>query len=128
MGISSIKPATQMAGKPDENFTAEFNYADGSLCTLVYTSLGNPALSKELVEVHWMGQSAVLDDFKKLTFLGGAGSSQSSAQDKGHRDALDLFFQSIRQGISFPTPWTDLLETSRAVIDLDRELRGTISA
>src|SRR5260221_9374552 len=39
--------------------------------SLVYTSMGHPSVPKESVEVHWMGQSAVLEDFKRLTFHGG---------------------------------------------------------
>jgi predicted dehydrogenase len=124
ISVSAIKPTASSVGQPDENFSAQFSYADGSLCTLVYTSLGHAGVSKEYVETHWMGKSAVIDDFKKLTFHGGVGKNISSGQDKGHRAALDAFFKSIQQGISFPTPWADLLETSRAVIELDREVWG----
>ncbi len=124
IAVSAIKVEPSTVGLPDENFSAQFVYADGSLCTLVYTSMGHSAVSKESVEVHWMGQSAVLEDFKRLTFHGGSAKSISSAQDKGHRASLDTFLKSIQQGVSFPTPWSDLLETSRAVIELDREVWG----
>lgn len=124
MSISAIGVPQNTAAHPDENFSAQFSYADGSLCTLLYTSLGNPRVSKEWVEVHWMGQSAVIDDFKKLSFYGGQGRSLSGNQDKGYRQTLEAFFQAIQSGHSFPTPWAELTETSRAVVELDREVWG----
>src|SRR5205823_2986267 len=39
--------------RPDENFSAEFEFDDGSLGTLIYTSLGHADVSKEWLEVHW---------------------------------------------------------------------------
>src|SRR5260221_12672834 len=83
--------------------------------SLVYTSMGHPSVPKESVEVHWMGQSAVLEDFKRLTFHGGSAKSISSTQDKGLRASLETFLKSIQQGISFPAPWSVLLEKPRAL-------------
>jgi len=120
--ISSVSPNDRV--RPDENFSAQCQYEDGSLCTLVYTSLGHESVPKEYVELHWGGNTAILDDFRSLDIIGGQKLSQSSKQDKGHLNALQTFYQSMKSGISFPTPWDQLVETSRACIDLDLEAWG----
>ena len=114
--------------RPDENFVAHFRYADGSLCTLVYTAIGNRELAKEWVEVHWDGRSAVLDDFKELSLYGCSGNLSLSRQDKGHPAALESFINAISSGISFPTPWEQLYETTQLTIALDREVWGRLPA
>ncbi|MCG3203792.1 MAG: Inositol 2-dehydrogenase/D-chiro-inositol 3-dehydrogenase [Elusimicrobia bacterium] len=110
--------------RPDENFSAQYVYEDGSLCTLMYTAQGHSQFPKEWVEAHWMSRSALIDDFKRITFYGGSGRSYTAAQDKGHRSTLEKFFQAIQAGATFPTPWRDLVETSRAVIELDLDVWG----
>ncbi|PYK99722.1 MAG: hypothetical protein DME19_07720, partial [Verrucomicrobia bacterium] len=114
--------------RPDENFVAHFRYADGSLCTLVYTAIGNRELAKEWVEVHWDGRSGVLDDFKELSLYGCSGNLSLSRQDKGHPAALESFINAISSGISFPTPWEQLYETTQLTIALDREVWGRLPA
>ncbi|MCI0410187.1 MAG: oxidoreductase, partial [Acidobacteria bacterium] len=39
---------------------------DGSLGSILYTSLGDASLGKELLEAHASGASMVLDDFRQL--------------------------------------------------------------
>lgn len=113
--------------RPDENFSAQFAYEDGSLGSLIYTSLGHSSLPKERIEIHWDGQSAVLDDFKRLILYGAKEKHLTSVQDKGHLKALELFFDSIKKGHAFPTPWEQLVETTQATIELDRDVWGKTS-
>ena len=113
--------------RADENFQARFHYADGSVCSLLYTSQGNPALGKERVECHWDSSSAVIDDFKSFRMLNNSGNEVSKSSDKGHATALDAFVMAIKDGIPFPIPWEQLHETTQAAIELDREIRGQIS-
>jgi hypothetical protein len=112
--------------RPDENFSAQFIYRDGSLCNLIYTSLGQTDLPKEVVEAHWGGMSAILDDFKRLSLFGVSGDDLSMAQNKGQLESLRTFFSSIRNGISFPISWDHLVETTSAAIQLDRDVWGTL--
>ena len=113
--------------RPDENFSAHFRYADGSVCDLLYTSLGHPGVPKERVEVHGGGRTYILDDFVSLSLYGAAEKGTSGAQDKGHRDALEAFFGAIRAGLSFPIPWEELAETTQACVELDHHLWGRLA-
>ncbi len=110
--------------RSDENFSVQLGYSDGSVATLVYTSVGNSALPKEKVEVHWGGKSATIDDFRSLTVAGASQFKYSGPSDKGHKNALQVFYDAIKSGNSFPTPWEHLVETTRACIELDREVWG----
>jgi predicted dehydrogenase/threonine dehydrogenase-like Zn-dependent dehydrogenase len=110
--------------RPDENFTARFRYADGSLCVLNYYAIGNPELAKEWAELHWDRKSAVLRDFEQLELYGCAGSSKLAKQDKGHSTALETFFRAIAAGESFPIPWEQLYETTQSTIELDQAVWG----
>ena len=52
--------------KGNENFNATFNFADGSVANLIYTSLGNNNVSKEYCELFFDGKIAILDDYRKI--------------------------------------------------------------
>src|SRR5262249_50662499 len=75
------------AGEPlpvPDNFHIGFRMADGSMGSLLYTSLGDAGLPKERVEVHAAGHSMVLDDFRELSIhAGGKTHRVSGRRDKG---------------------------------------------
>jgi len=124
--VSAAGKKEQDTTRPDENFSAQLTYQDGSLCNLVYTSLGNPNLPKEYIEIHWDGKSAVLEDFSRLTIFGENKKTDGMPQDKGHLAALEVFANAIANGVPFPTPWANLYETTQAAIELDKEVWGRI--
>ena len=127
--LTALHPGSAPA-RPDENFSAQFLFEDGSLCDLVYTSLGHPSLPKESVEVHWDGHSAVLDDYKRLEIDGAV--RRAGAQDKGHAAVLEVFLDAIAQGSGFPVPWPELRCSAQTAIDLDAlawgRLPGSVSS
>ncbi len=127
MEIEAVLSPGDTTARPDENFSARLSYEDGSLCTLIYTSLGHEGLPKELVELHWDGRSAVLDDFQALSTFGANADRSLHRQDKGHLEALQTFAQAVQSGTPFPIPWEELVETTEACIDLDGEIWGRIS-
>ena len=125
--IEALSPTDSSVLRPDENFSAHLTYEDGSLATLVYTSGGHEDMPKERVEINWDGLSAVLDDFRFLQFFGRPDQFKLSRQDKGHLEALRIFAGSIQNGISFPIPWDQLVETTQACLQLDTDVWGRLS-
>lgn len=128
----AIRVLAPPAGRGDlslgDNFALTCRYADGSLATLVYTSLGDAALGKERAEAHWDGQSAVVDDFLRLTVHGHPAVSRSrDTADKGHRELLRRFVEHVAGHGPEPIPWHEILDVSRFVLDLDREIRGRVN-
>ena len=116
--LESLGGSDSSQFRPDENFSADFVYEDGSLCHLIYTTLGHNQLAKEHLEIHADGQSFVLDDFSRLTSYGARVQETSGRQNKGHFELLQTFFDSIKKGVSFPIPWQELKETTLAASKL----------
>lgn len=93
-------------------------YADGSTAHLIYTTQGAAGLSKERLEVHGGGASAVLDDFCMLELIAPSGRRERlrSAGDKGHAEELRRFIEAVRTGGPMPIPPGSLIEVTRVTL------------
>ncbi len=122
-----VLPLAPPPGRDDlplgDNIAVSLRYADGSLATLSYTSLGDAALGKERIEAHWDGVSAVMDDFRSLAF-GGDAPARRMAPAKGHRALLEAFLEHAAGRAEAPIPVEECLETSRLVLELAAAARG----
>lgn len=90
-------------------------YGDGSICHLVYTTMGSPGFSKERIEVHAGGATAVLEDFRLLELLDSAGKRRRHKlwqADKGHAAMLAAWLEALPGGKS-PIPPQDLIMTTQ---------------
>jgi predicted dehydrogenase len=114
----------------NDNFSATIGYGDGSLATLVYTSLGPKAgLGKERIEIFCDGETYVVDDFKQLTRASdGSVLWQSSEIDKGHFEELSRFGDAIAAGEPAPIPFEELLETSSVALHVEDLLFGRMES
>lgn len=109
-----------------EDVTVAIRFDDGSLCTLVYTALGDPAYSKERIECYAGGTVATIDNFRVLEIVAnGSVRRQLSRlkQDKGHHGELDAFVAAVAQNTGAPLPEPEILETSLATIAIIESLR-----
>ncbi len=115
--------ATETGGSGD-NVVAEMRFADGSIASVVYTALGDTAISKEYIEMFAGGRAATLDDFRTLTLAAdGRARTSSATQDKGRDGQLAAFAASIRSGGDAPIDPAELIETSAAIIAVMDSLR-----
>lgn len=82
------------------NVTATFRFADGSVGSLTYCTVGHAkAPAREIVEVFLPGVTAVSEDFKRYGILGGRRRFRSKVwPEKGYAQQLEDFIQSVRQG------------------------------
>jgi len=109
-----------------EDVTVAIRFSDGSLCTLVYTALGDPAYSKERIECYAGGTVATIDNFRVLEIVAnGSVRRQSSRlkQDKGHHGELDAFVAAVVENTGAPVPEPEIVETSLATIAVSESLR-----
>ena len=118
------------AGRDDlplgDNFALDCRYADGSLTQLLYLSVGHGGLGKERLELHWDGNSAVIDDFRRLSVQGPAiEPTLRDRPDKGHRELLTRFIRHAAGHGAAPIPIAELLDVSRFVLELEHEARST---
>lgn len=108
-----------------DNVTATFTFADGSIGTVSYLANGDKSFPKERVEVFSGGRVAALDDFRTLELVkDGRRSTERSTlrQDKGHRAAWQAFLSSA-QGGQPPIAYTDLLSVTQASFAVMESLR-----
>ena len=97
---------------PNENFATTIEYDDGSICTLVYTSVGHGDYPKEQFEVFVDGKVIVLEDYKKMDFYGSKHKSVTSTiSEKGQLEELRAFVQAIKDG-RLPIPFEQLVQAS----------------
>ena len=52
------------------NIVCTLNYADGSVASLTYTTIGNSGFPKERIEVFMDGGATAIDDFRELIVTG----------------------------------------------------------
>jgi predicted dehydrogenase len=118
---TSIVPNSQHWRRND-NFVANVRYADGSVCSLTYTALGDKSYAKERCEIYADGQVIVLDDFKSVTLSSKRKPIWSSwTIEKGHSEELRAFADALRGG-SWPITLHDQVMATRISFAIEHQL------
>lgn len=116
---SSIRPSSAR-WRRDDNFTAVFEFDDGSVCSLTYTALGSPDHPKERMDVYGDGKVASLDDYRSLSFSGARIRGWKSAvADKGHVNMLKALGAALLKGGEWPITLEDQLAAARASFQVE---------
>ena len=93
-----------------QNDTVGINLAfeNGSVANISYFSNGNKDVSKEYLEVFFGGRIAIIDDFNALKVYGKSTTEKKTkGQDKGHKNEVAAFLESIRTGTPCPIPFAE---------------------
>jgi polar amino acid transport system substrate-binding protein len=116
--------AVQAAGHRDA-LSLQMTFADGSIGTIVYSSLGDPSFPKEYIELFGAGRIAVIDDFRDSRFVTGGRHKRNRlrVQDKGVAGEVAAFFQSLRAGGPMPVPLSSLVLTTLTTFAMEESLR-----
>jgi len=122
---SSISPKTEHI-TPRDNFIANIKYSDGSLCNLVYSSLGSYDMPKEYIEIHFDNNTLIINDFKELRIYGIKRDGWKGSQNKGHLRELEAFYYSIYEGKNYPISIKDLIEVTKAAFLIDQMIKQNI--
>ncbi len=106
----------------DDNFVATIRYADGSICTLTYTSMGAKNFPKERADIFVDSKVIVLDDYKQLTITGGKGGWKGLTIEKGQFEELKALAEAFRPQGQFPISLADQLSASRVSFAVETQL------
>jgi predicted dehydrogenase/threonine dehydrogenase-like Zn-dependent dehydrogenase len=99
-------------------------FACGSSGTIIYSSLGDPSVPKEYLEIFAGGRAIRLDDFVKLSIARGGRSTHSkAAQDKGQRGLVKAFVEAAQGKAPPPIPLTEIAAVSEATLAIEESLR-----
>lgn len=117
LAVTSLVPSTGSFSSSD-NKVITVGYADGSVATLEYFSIGSKEVPKELLEVHYDGKSLVLDNYCSLTGYGvNPQNLKSASPEKGHLEELEAFHAAITAPEpGFPIPLWDLFQSTNLAL------------
>lgn len=89
-------------------------YQNGSIGNVHYFANGSKAVPKEYVEVYQSSITAVLNDFRELSIFGNGKPKKKKllAQNKGQKNEVRLFIESVKSGSLSPIPFEHLYNTS----------------
>ena len=105
--------AVQARGHPDA-LSIQISFEDGSVGTIVYSSLGDRSFPKEYIEVFGAGRVLAIDDFRSATFVsdGNRTRKRTLRQDKGFREELRCFLDAISGNGELPIGLPSLAATT----------------
>jgi len=103
VSVESLKP-TNTYLFPTDNFSAQISFSDGSICTLLYTSLGNVGMGKERMEIFFDSKTIIMDDYVSLEGYGLPFSFNENVKqpNKGDEALINNFLHSIKQEVYIP--------------------------
>lgn len=108
----------------DDAVSSLVKFADGSTGAIVYSSLGDAAVTKEYIEIFAAGVVVQLDDYCSLAVTrDGKRKSQKSAQDKGQTALVAAFMRAAKNGEEPPIPLVELEAVTRATFAIEESLR-----
>lgn len=100
----------------EDNLKVTVDFADGSVGSIMYTTLGDPSTPKEHVEIFAERATHTIGNFK-------SGRVVPLSQEKGHEPQFQKLVSSIREGEPFPIPTAELVRSSLLTFDVRRSLR-----
>lgn len=107
----------------NDNFVATLRYADGSVCTLTYTALGEKSYPKERCEIFVDGQVIAMDDYKSVTVSSRRKPLWSSwSVEKGLMEELHSLADALRDGGSWPISLHDQIMATRISFEVEQQL------
>lgn len=115
---------------PTDNFSVQISFDDGSICSLLYTAIGNTELAKEQMELFFDGKSIVMDDYKTLRGYGLSRSFNRTIKtpDKGHKTLVTHFFDAARRNRPSPIPVNRILLATKISLQVNDMIRREVHA
>jgi predicted dehydrogenase len=118
----AIDPVAKQWHKND-NFVATIKYADGSVCTLAYTALGDKSYAKEMMEVFADGKVIVMNDYKTVRVHGGKHNGWSSkAAQKGQLQELEALADTLLRGKPWPICLVEQIQATRISFAVEQQI------
>ena len=118
--IVDLKVVSCQDSKPcPDTFSVQICFNNGSIGTVHYFANGHKLFPKERLEIFAGQKTFQLDNFKKLKGWGVKGFKNRSnfKQDKGQKDCVLKFLNSIEHGGSDPIPRSQIFEVQRWLIE-----------
>jgi predicted dehydrogenase/threonine dehydrogenase-like Zn-dependent dehydrogenase len=124
-GAEPVRVHAVQAGDHRDALSIQMTFDDGSIATIIYSSLGDASFPKEYIELFGAGRVVVIDDFRDARFVsdGRRKGGRLRRQDKGIAGELEAFFRSLRTGAPMPVPLASLVLTTLTTFAIEASLR-----
>jgi len=102
----------------DDNRVISLTYEDGSVAVLEYFATGSKELNKEYMEVHFDGNSIVMDDYVSMKGYGlDMKEVKTQVSEKGHREEMEELYRVLKgDKHAWPISLESMIETTEATI------------
>jgi polar amino acid transport system substrate-binding protein len=103
-----------------DSVSAILRFADGSIGSILYSSLGDATVPKERLELFASGLVIQLEDFRRLhiTRGGKTRTTKASTQDKGQTGLTKAFLDAARGTAPAPIALDELIAVSGATLEI----------
>jgi len=101
---------TKMNNYDNIGITIRFN--NGSVGIITYLACGDKVLSKERIEIFGGGNTFIINDFRTGEIYSKGKRKKIKKPGKGHKQEVESFIKSIREGISSPIPLGSIFYTT----------------
>lgn len=110
----------------EDTVNVSLTFMNGSIGTISYFSNGSKSLFKEYVEVYRAGTSVILKDFKLLEVYSNRKMIKKKllSQDKGQKDMVKTFLDSIKNGNPAPISFNEIYATTLTTFKILSSLRN----
>ena len=109
----------------NDNFSATIKYKNGSVCNLVYTSMGSKVAPKEQMDIYFDGKNLYLNDFKELYLYDERIKLLNKGiQDKGHLNELKIFGEYIKGSSEAQViPLWQLIQATEISFEVEKQIK-----
>jgi len=110
----------------EDTVTISLWFQNGSVGTIFYYANGSRGLFKEYIEISRAGTTAVLKDFKNLEIYGQGKAFKKKlfAQDKGQKEMLKSFLDTVKNGGEAPVSFDDIKAATLTTFRIVESIRA----
>jgi len=106
-----------------DNVAITCSFGNGSIGTITYLACGDRLLAKERIEIFGGGKTFIINDFRTADVYVNGKLKKVKTPGKGHKEEVESFVGSIREGRPSPIPLESLLYTTAAAFRVLDSLR-----
>jgi polar amino acid transport system substrate-binding protein len=100
-----------------DDFCMTLGMRDGSVGTVVYSSLGDTGLPKEYIEIFCGGRIAIIKDFKEVELWSNGKRERKKwlHQEKGQKQQMEAWIRGLQRGEN-PIPWLEIVNVHQGCL------------
>tara|TARA_X000001036_G_C20686404_1_gene807779 strand:+ start:1204 stop:3333 length:2130 start_codon:yes stop_codon:yes gene_type:complete len=115
---SNIKKTSSYSNT--DNFNVSLTFLDGSVCNLIYSSMGSLNYPKETAQIFVDGKIITMENYKSLKIYDGEKAISRYFKGKGHLEELKHFSRSIKGGGAWPISWQEQKLSSQISFEVEK--------